>query len=153
MPIAATVFRRELDWGVQGAHSNTFGGNCVACASSLATLDVIEKEKVLEQAERKGDLMRKRLEEIKDRFENVGDVRGIGMMRALEFVEDRRTKAPAAKMRNEVVSAMLRKGVIALGCGRSSIRLIPPLTIGEGNLDTGMRLLEESIGDVVRDRI
>jgi len=153
MPIAATVFRWELDWGVQGAHSNTFGGNCVACASSLATLDVIEKEKVLEQAERKGDLMRKRLEEIKDRFENVGDVRGIGMMRALEFVEDRRTKAPAAKMRNEVVSAMLRKGVIALGCGKSSIRLIPPLTIGEGNLDTGMRLLEESIGDVVRDRI
>lgn len=124
----------------------------MACASSLATLDVIEKERVVEQAERKGDLMRKRLEEIKGRFENVGDVRGIGMMRALEFVEDRRTKAPAVKMRNDVVSVMLRKGVIALGCGRSSIRLIPPLTISEENLDTGMHLLEESIDAVVRDR-
>jgi len=152
MPIAATVFRKELDWSVPGAHSNTFGGNCVACASSLATLDVIKKEKVIEQAERKGLLMQKRLEEIKDRFENVGDVRGLGMMRALELVEDRRTKVPALKMRNDIVSAMLRKGVIALGCGRSSIRLIPPLTIGEENLDTGMRLLEESIGAVVRDR-
>ena len=152
MPIAATVFRKELDWGVPGAHSNTFGGNCVACASSLATLDVIEKEKVVEQAERKGVLMQKRLEEIKDRFEKVGDVRGLGMMRALEFVEDRRTKVPAVKMRDDVVSAMLKKGVIALGCGKSSIRLIPPLTIGERNLDTGMHLLEESIGIVVRDR-
>lgn len=124
----------------------------MACASSLATLDVIEEEKVLQQAERKGDLMRKRLEEIKDRFENVGDVRGLGMMRALEFVEDRRTKAPAVKLRNEIVTAMLRKGVIALGCGKSSIRLIPPLTIGDENLDTGMRLLEESIDAVVRNR-
>ena len=96
--------------------------------------------------------MQKRLEEIKDRFENVGDVRGLGMMRALEFVEDRRTKVPAIKMRNEVVSLLLKNGVIALGCGKSSIRLIPPLTIGEKNLDTGMRLLEESIGAVVRDR-
>lgn len=152
MPIAATVFRKALDWGVPGAHSNTFGGNCVACASSLATFEVIEKEGVVKQAELKGDLMRKRLEEIKGRFENVGDVRGLGMMRALEFVEDRRTKVPAVKMRNDIVSALLRKGVIALGCGRSSIRLIPPLTISEENLDTGMHLLEESIAAVVRDR-
>jgi len=152
MPIAATVFRKELDWGVPGAHSNTFGGNCVACASSLATLEVIDREKVVKQAERKGVLMQKRLEEIKDRFENVGDVRGLGMMRALEFVEDRKTKVPAVKMRNEVVTAMLKNGVIALGCGKSSIRLIPPLTISEENLDAGMGLLEESIDAVVRDR-
>ncbi|NLX47347.1 MAG: acetyl ornithine aminotransferase family protein [Euryarchaeota archaeon] len=152
MPIAATVFRKELDWGVPGAHSNTYGGNCVACASSLASLDVIEKENVVEQAARKGVQMQKRLEEIKGRFESVGDVRGLGMMRALEFVEDRRTKVPAVKMRNDIVSALLRRGVIALGCGKSSIRLIPPLTISEENLDTGMHILEESISEVVKDR-
>lgn len=152
MPIAATVFRKELDWGVPGAHSNTYGGNCVACASSLATLDVIEAEKVVQQAERKGSLMQRRLKEMMDRFEGIGDVRGLGMMRALEFVEDRRTKAPAVKMRNDVLSALLRKGVIALGCGKSSIRLIPPITIGDRELDTGMQLLEESIGEVWRDR-
>ncbi len=152
MPIAATVFRKELDWGVPGAHSNTFGGNCVACASSLATLDVIEREGVVEQAERKGAVMERRLLEIKDRFEAVGDVRGLGMMRALELVEDRRTKAPAAKLRTAILANMLRKGVIALGCGRSSIRLVPPLTIAEDNLDTGMRLLEESIAEAVRER-
>ena len=96
--------------------------------------------------------MERRLLEIKDRFENVGDVRGLGMMRALELVEDRRTKAPAAKLRTAILANMLRKGVIALGCGRSSIRLVPPLTIAEDNLDTGMRLLEESIAEAVRER-
>lgn len=150
MPIAATVFRKELDWGVPGAHSNTYGGNCLACASSLATLDVIEREGVIEQAERKGAFMHKRLQEMMERFEPIGDVRGIGMMRALEFVEDRRTKTPAIKLRNEVLGNLLRMGVIALGCGRSSIRLIPPLTIEDANLDTGLRLLEESIGLAVR---
>ena len=94
--------------------------------------------------------MHKRLQEMMERFEPIGDVRGIGMMRALEFVEDRRTKTPAIKLRNEVVGNLLRMGVIALGCGRSSIRLIPPLTIEDANLDTGLRLLEESIGLAVR---
>jgi len=152
MPIAATVFRKELDWQSPGAHSNTYGGNCLACAGSLATLDVIEEEKVVEQAARKGEMMRKRLEEIMGRFENVGDVRGLGMLRALELVEDRRSKTPAPKLRNEIVANLLRNGIVALGCGKSSIRLIPPLTISEKNLETGMHLLEESIDAAVRER-
>ncbi len=152
MPIAATVFRKELDWKSPGAHSSTFGGNCLACASSLATLNVIEREGVVKQAAVKGEIMRKHLEEIMSRFENVGDVRGLGMMRALEFVEDRRNKVPAVKLRNEIVSLAFKKGLVMLGCGRSSIRLIPPLTIEERNLERGMDLLEESIDQVVRGR-
>ncbi len=152
MPIAATVFRKELDWKVQGAHSNTYGGNCLACAGSLATLDVIEREHVVEQAAKKGENMKKRLDEIMERFENVGDVRGLGMMRALELVEDRRSKVPASNLRNEVVAKMLKGGVIALGCGKSSIRLIPPLTISEENLETGMSILEDSIAAALKER-
>ena len=121
----------------------------MACAGSLATLDVIEKEKVVQQAVRKGEIIRKRLEEIKERFEKVGDVRGLGMMRAMEFVEDRRSKTPAVKLRNEVVQQAFKKGVIMLGCGKSGIRLIPPLTIAEENVDRGMDILEECISKVI----
>ena len=149
MPIAATVFKKELDWKSSGAHSNTYGGNCVACAGSMATLDVIEKEKVVQQAARKGEVMRKRLEEIKERFEMVGDVRGLGMMRALVFVEDRKSKTPAFKLRNEVGELAFKKGLILLGCGKSGIRLIPPLTIADENLDGGMDILEECISKVI----
>ncbi|MCG7841080.1 MAG: aminotransferase class III-fold pyridoxal phosphate-dependent enzyme, partial [Methanomassiliicoccales archaeon] len=149
MPIAATVFNKDLDWKSPGAHSNTYGGNCVACAASMATLDVIEKEKVVQQAARKGEMMRKRLEEIKERFEMVGDVRGLGMMRALVFVEDRNSKTPAFKLRNEVGELAFKKGLILLGCGKSGIRLIPPLTIAEENLDGGMDILEECIAKAV----
>jgi 4-aminobutyrate aminotransferase len=152
MPIAATVFRKELDWKRSGAHSSTYGGNCLACTGALATLDVIEEEGVVQQAARKGEVMRERSEEIKTRFENVGDVRGLGMMRALEFVEDRRGKEPAVKLRNDIVSRAFHKGLVLLGCGRSGIRLIPPLTIEERNLERGMDILEESISDAVRDR-
>ncbi|MCG7845175.1 MAG: acetyl ornithine aminotransferase family protein [Methanomassiliicoccales archaeon] len=151
MPIAATVFRKELDWKSPGAHSNTYGGNCVACAGSMATLNVIEEENIVQQAARKGEMVRKRLEEIKSRFENVGDVRGLGMMRALEFVEDRRSKTPAIKLRNQVVELGYKGGLIMLGCGKSGIRLIPPLNIADENLDKGMDILEECISKVTKD--
>jgi 4-aminobutyrate aminotransferase len=151
MPIAATVFRKELDWKSPGAHSNTYGGNCVACAGSLATLNVIEEEDIVQQAARKGEMVRRRLEEIKSRFENVGDVRGLGMMRALELVEDRRSKMPAIKLRNQVVELGYRSGLIMLGCGKSGIRLIPPLNIADENLDKGMDILEECISKVTKD--
>ncbi len=110
LPIGATIFPRDLDFGEQGAHSNTFGGNCVACASALATLDIIEEERLLEQAERKGEHLRKRLEEMMERFEVIGDVRGVGMMQAVEFVTDRKTKEPAKHLRDDIASLCTKRG-------------------------------------------
>lgn len=150
LPIGATIFPQELDWGKKGAHSNTYGGNAVACASALATLDVIEKEDLVDAADRKGSHLRQRLDEFADDYEMIGDVRGLGLMQATEFVQDRETKEHACKERDEIVEKSFKRGLILLGCGRSTIRYIPPLTSTIEEIDTGLDILEGVIREVDR---
>jgi 4-aminobutyrate aminotransferase len=147
IPIGASVFRAELDFDRQGAHSNTFGGNLVACAAALATLDIIEKEKLVERAERLGNEMHKRLEEMKSKYEIMGDNRGLGLMRVTEFVKDRETKEYAVKERDLIAELAYKRGLILLPCGTSGIRYIPPLVIEEEHLQAGLDVLEECIKD------
>lgn len=150
IPIGATIFRKELDFGVKCAHSNTFGGNCVACASALATLDIIRDEKLAEQAERKGKVIAARLNEMMESYEVVGDVRGVGMMQAIEFVKEKRTKEPAVKIRDVVISLCTKRGLFAICCGGSGLRLIPPLTIEDEHLNTGLDIVESCIRDAAK---
>jgi 4-aminobutyrate aminotransferase len=145
IPIGATIFPKELDWGKKGAHSNTFGGNAVACASALATLDVIEKEGLVKTAEKKGRHLRERLEDFAEDYEIIGDVRGLGMMQATEFVKDRETKEHACQERDRIVETSFKRGLILLGCGRSAIRYIPPLTSSIEEIETGLDILEGAI--------
>ncbi len=149
IPIGAAVFDAHLDFGVSGAHSNTFGGNPVACASALATIDVIQQEKLIDRAERLGRHMAERLDEMKERFEVMGDNRGLGLMRATEFVTDRKTMRPDPKVRDRVVKDAYEHGLLLLPAGVSAIRYIPALNIPEDQLDTGLDVLEASIGSVV----
>ncbi|MCK5548871.1 MAG: aminotransferase class III-fold pyridoxal phosphate-dependent enzyme, partial [Thermoplasmata archaeon] len=148
MPIGACVFDAKLDFDQQGAHSNTYGGNLVACASALATIETIEKEKLPERAHKLGLKMGKRLGEMKQKYEIMGDNRGLGMMRATEFVKDRKTKEPAVNERNTIVEEAFKSGLILLPCGKNSIRYIPPLVIEEAHLEAGMNILEECIKKV-----
>jgi len=150
VPIGATVFRKELDWSKKGAHSNTYGGNALACASALATIDTIEKEDLVKQAEQKGQHLRKRLEEIKQDYELVGDVRGFGLMQAIEFVKDRRTKEPACKERDEIEEQCFKSGLVVIGCGKSGMRIIPPLNISIEFMDAGLEVLENAIKEANR---
>ena len=145
IPVSATVFDARLDFGTQGAHSNTFGGNPIACAAALAVLDVIQKEGLLENARRLGDRMHHRLEEMKEKHEVMGDNRGVGLMRATEFVTDRTTNAPAPKVRDKIVQEALQNGLILLPAGTSTIRYIPALNIPDELLDAGLNILEASI--------
>jgi 4-aminobutyrate aminotransferase len=87
----------------------------------------------------------KRLNELKDRYEVVGDVRGLGLMLAIDFVRDRKTKRFNEKFRYKVIERAFRKGLLLLSTGRSAIRLIPPLTITESEIDEGLDILEDSI--------
>ena len=148
VPIGATVFRKELDWGKKGSHSNTYGGNAIACAAALATIDAIEKEELAKQAEKKGAHLRKRLDEMMHDHELIGDVRGLGLMQAIELVKDRRTKAPACKERDAVEQLCFKRGLVAIGCGKSGIRIIPPLNISMELLDAGLAVLEGAVKDV-----
>ncbi len=148
MPIGATVFDAKYDFGVSGAHSNTYGGNLVACASALATIDIIKKENLVSRAERLGVHVSKRLYEMMDRYQLIGDVRGLGLMQAVEFVKSRKTKKPAVKEADKILEKAYKNGLILLPCGTSGIRFIPPLVIEESQLDQGLDIFEKALAGV-----
>jgi 4-aminobutyrate aminotransferase / (S)-3-amino-2-methylpropionate transaminase / 5-aminovalerate transaminase len=119
----------------------------VACAAALASLDLIEREGLIERGRRLGELLLPALRELHDRFEVIGDVRGIGAMAAIELVDDRETKAPAKATTTRVLDECLRQGLIALKAGTydNVVRLLPPLTISESLVDEGLGILEKSL--------
>jgi len=143
VPIGAAVFREELDFKEQGVHSNTYGGNPIACAAGLATLDVIEDEGLVARSRKVGEHMARRLEEMKDRYEFIGDRRGLGMMQATELVKDRKTLQPHPKIRDGILKDAYEHGLILLPCGESGLRYIPALNIPQDILDAGLDVLEE----------
>lgn len=145
IPVGAVIFDSKLDFGVLGAHSNTFGGNLIACVATMATLDVIEKEKLVMRSEKLGNHMSKRLDEMKEDNPIMGDNRGFGLMQATEFVRDPESKSPAPEIKEHVVQESFRKGLILLPCGASGVRYIPPLNIEEEHLDNGLDVLHEVI--------
>lgn len=145
IPISATVMRKDLDFGVEGAHSNTFGGNLVGCAASLATFDVISEERLVENSDKMGSYFKKRLNELSSRHELIGDVRGLGLMLAVELVRDRKTKEYAVKERDELLAEAHRMGLILLGCGKSGIRLIPSLNVTREQIDTAVEILDKAL--------
>ncbi|RLG42348.1 MAG: acetyl ornithine aminotransferase family protein [Thermoproteota archaeon] len=147
-PFGACVARSEiLEWG-PGAHENTLGGNPVLASVALTVIDIIEKEGLLENAKKVGEHMVKRLREMQERYEIIGDVRGLGLMVGVEFVKDRRTKEPATKERGKIVQEAFKRGLLLLGAGKSSLRLAPPLIITEEEADVGLDILEETIKEV-----
>ena len=144
IPIGATVFREEMDFGVSGVHSNTFGGNMVACAAALATIKTLENG-LVENAARLEGLFKERLEEMQEKYEIIGDVRGMGLAWGVDFVRDRKTKECATEERNRILFECLKRGLALLGCGTSAIRLIPPLCITEDQSNIGLDLFEKGI--------
>jgi 4-aminobutyrate aminotransferase len=144
IPMGAVAMRADLDLGA-GAHSNTFGGNLVASAASLATIGVMERENLLQNATTQGNYLMQRLRELQGRHDEIGDVRGLGLMVAAEFVQDRRTKEPAIQFRDRVLVEAYRHGLILLGCGRSAIRFIPPLIVRREEIDEAVEIVDAAI--------
>jgi len=145
LPIGAIIFRKELDYTYSGAHSNTFGGNLVAVAGALATLDVIERERLLENARIQGEYLLTRLRELQAKHPEIGDVRGLGLMTATEFVRPGKGKSPDIALRDRVVEESYRRGLLLLPCGKSTIRYIPPLVIRRDEIDEGIEVLDAAI--------
>lgn len=145
IPIGATVFDAKYDFKVQGAHSNTYGGNLVACASALATIDVLENEKMVNNSKVVGEYMKKRLLELQERHEKIGDVRGLGLMLATELVENRKTKKPASEYRDKVIENCYKQGLLVLPCGKSSVRYLPPLNVTKEQVDIAIGIVDKSL--------
>ncbi len=145
VPLGACVVRADLDFDVSGAHSNTYGGNALACAAGVATLDALLGDGLVANAATQGEHLARRLREIMGRHERIGDVRGLGLMQATEFVKDRASKRFDPDTRDRVAAEALKRGLVILPCGKSGIRYIPPLSITRAELDVGLDLLDESI--------
>jgi 4-aminobutyrate aminotransferase len=151
MPLGVVITKAEvMDW-VPGSHASTFGGNPVCIASALATLDVLEREAIANAA-KIGDYMLQRVKTWVDKYEIVGDVRGVGLMIGIEIVKDKKSKALAGKERDRIVDQLcFERGVLMLGCGETTIRLSPPLIITKEQADIAMDVLEECIGIVNKE--
>jgi 4-aminobutyrate aminotransferase len=144
MPMGACIARDSvMDWP-RGAHGNTFGGNPLACAAALATIDLIENQ-YLENAATVGTYMIDALHEIAARHPSIGDVRGLGLMIGVEFVKDRKSKTPADELCARIVDLAFERGLILLSCGKSVMRFAPPLSITQKEVDEGLTIFEEAL--------
>ncbi len=143
--VGAQVLDADLDFGVHGAHSNTFGGNSLALAATKATLDVLEKERLVERAAELGEYFIARLRELAERFPAIGDVRGKGLMLAIDFVTDRASRTPDADYRDRVLANCFKHGLMLLPCGFSALRFTPALVVDKEQIDRAVQILEYSI--------
>lgn len=148
MPIGAAVFKSELDFTVKGAHSNTYGGNLISCSASLAGINIIIRDKLMENAEQQGSYLHSRLIELKDKYELIGDVRGFGLMQVTELVSNRLTKEPAIKERDAVIESAFKNGLVLLPCGKSGIRYIPPLIITSEQIDMAVEIIDKCLQSI-----
>lgn len=145
IPMGAVVARADLDFTESGRHSNTYGGNVLATTTALTTLDILQSEHLVQNAATVGAHLQTRLKELQSRHSCIGDVRGLGLMLATEFVKDLRTKEPDTKIHNRVVEEAAKRGLILLPCGKNSVRYIPPLTITREEVDAGVDVLDAAI--------
>jgi 4-aminobutyrate aminotransferase len=140
MPLGAIVARGDvMDWP-PGSHASTFGGNPVSCRAAVATLDLLQRDYIANAAAR-GLQLRNGLLQLQRQFPTVGDVRGLGLMVAMDVVMpgDRQALNPA--LREALVQAAFRQGLLLLGCGESAIRFCPPLCVTASQIDTALAIL------------
>lgn len=147
MPLAAVTGRAEImDATHGGGLGGTYGGNPVACAAALASIDAFENEGMLERAQQIGGILRARLESLRESDPRIGDVRGRGAMIAVEFVDPVST-APDAALTSAVAKAAIAQGVIVLTCGTygNVIRFLPPLSIPDDLLNEGLDVVAAAL--------
>jgi 4-aminobutyrate aminotransferase len=153
LPLSGVIGRaRVVDDAHLGAIGGTFIGNPVALAAAAAVLDVFEEERLVERAGVIGGVIRARMLEWRERWRQIGDVRGLGAMLAIELVGDPETKTPAPKLAEAVIDEALRRGLILLKAGvhGNCIRVLCPLTISDGEVEEGLDVWEEALGSVLR---
>ncbi len=149
-PIGVTIARPEVAEAVKGATISTFGGNPVATTAGLAVLEYIEEQKILRNTEETGAYLTGRLLELREKHALIGEVRGMGLLLALELVEDRRSKAPATAATAQVMEAA-REQRIMVGKGGlygNVLRLSPPMNIGRTDVDEFIGRLDAAFAQV-----
>lgn len=145
MPIGVCTAKADImDWH-KGAHASTFGGNPVAIASALKTIELLEGG-LVDNAREVGAYLEAGLRKLAEKYDCIGDVRGLGMMLGVEFVDSIATKTPAPELRDRIEMACFNRGLIILGCGTSTIRWSPPLILATEHVDLALDIFDEAIG-------
>ena len=152
VPMSAVIARSDLARSLpRGSLSSTYGGNPLACAAALATLDVMAEERLPERAARLGERLINRLRSLALELPLIGDVRGMGLAIGIELVRDRVTKEPAAEQARQVVARALEAGLVLIppiGLHGNVIRIAPPLSIPEPVLEEGTTILIDALRKV-----
>jgi 4-aminobutyrate aminotransferase len=149
MPLSGIAYKKELSkkW-ITGTHGGTFGGNPLACASGVATIGVLKEEKLVENAQIRGEQLLTGLRELQQDYESIGDVRGLGLMVATEFTSEGKPDAETAKAVNKEAA---KNGLLLLSCGTFSnvIRWIPPLIVEENHIAEALDIFKRSLDTVL----
>lgn len=152
LPLGACIAKSKvMDW-VPGSHASTFGGNPLSCVAASAVIDVIKEEKLLENANKQGAYIMKRLNELKEKSEIVGDVRGKGLMIGMEIVESKENRKPAPQKVNEIMMRSWKRGINVISCGASTIRIAPPLVITKELVDSALDIIEDTTRQVEKEK-
>lgn len=150
LPIGAVTGRAEImDTPGPGALGGTFGGNPVSCAAALGAWETLDELDAPQRSEHLGNLFEQLTREWPERFPLVGDIRGVGAMRAIELVRDRATREPAREETKRVLQACLRRGLLIIGAGTlgNVIRILAPLTVTEAQMKEGLRVLKDALAE------
>lgn len=148
IPLSAVVAKKEImDSACVGGIGGTYAGSPLGCVAALKVIEKIEKEDLCGKSQKLGEYITGRLNKMKEEFDAIGEVRGLGSMIGVEFVKDLETKEPAADLVKAIIKKCYEKGVILLNAGLLSnvIRFLPPLVMTEEQVKYGMDVLEESI--------
>jgi 4-aminobutyrate aminotransferase len=150
LPIGVTIARREVADSIRGVTISTFGGNPVTTTAAHAVIDYIDQNRIPDNTAAMGAYLRGRLDELKDKHPLIGDVRGMGLLQAIELVEDRASKRPAPRQTAEVMEACRERGVLVGKGGMygNALRLSPPMNIGKSDIDQLVAALDAGLAKV-----
>jgi 4-aminobutyrate aminotransferase len=144
MPLGALLSKSEIMTWEAGSHASTFGGNPVSCQAAMVTIELLQ-ESLMDNAKIQGKRLMDGLFNLQKTWECMGDVRGKGLMVAVEFVKDREKRSPDAQIRDLIIQQAFKKGLLLLGCGANNIRFCPALTAGPDEIDVCLQIFDESV--------
>ena len=152
LPLAVTISNAELmDWESE-SNFNFLGGNAIACSVALQVMDVIRKERLLENSTKQGTFIMKRLNEMKENYDIIGDIRGKGLMIGAEIIKGSGEKTPNEDEAVEIMNKCFRRGLVLTICGSSTLRITPPLTISRESVEEGLTIIDGAVKEVYRMR-
>jgi len=151
LPLGATIATKELMDLEPASQNSILGGNSLACAASLAVIDVIRSEHLLENSTRQGDYVLNRLREIAESYPIIGDIRGKGLMIGIEIVKDQKERKPGIGEALAIIRKSFRQGLLTMLRGSSVVEITPPLGISRELIDQGLEIIESSVSEVTQN--